>query len=285
MRHLNRTAARIRLLRRASRRSRVLRRLTAWGTAAVVAGVVVPALWITEGRSRVGPLVVQLTDAWLGTTSESGLVVQKLSSDGRVWTSVDDLRTVLDGLRGTNILAVDIDQTRRQIEELPWVKSASVHRRLPDTLHVSLTERQPLALAEGDQGRLVLIDQDGEPVEVRDLRPFRDLPTVAGDGAGRHAGDLLALIRTEPSLSKRVTGARRIGDRRWNVWIDGRIEVRLPDDHAADAWSKLAAIQAEQSLLDRAIVQIDMRAIGGIVVRQDPRVTREIRPGDARERV
>ena len=152
------------------------------------------------------------------------------------------------------------------------MKSASVHRKLPDTLHVSLVERTPLALAEGEGGQLMLIDEDGQPVKAGDLRPFRNLPTVAGGGAGRHAHEFLELIRSEPSLYNRVTGARRIGDRRWNVWIDGRIEVRLPEERAQQAWARLALIQSQQRLLEKTVVQIDMRAIGGIVVRADPAV-------------
>jgi len=273
MRHLSRTAVRIRALRRARRRPRWLRPLLISVAVAFGLGVAVPALWITYGKTHLDPLLAALDAGWRSASVQSGLVVQKLSSDGRVRTSVDELRTVLDDLRGSNILVVDIDQVRKRIEELPWVKSASVHRRLPDTLHVSLEERAPLALAEADGRRLVLIDEDGQPVKVADLRPFADLPTVAGEGAQRHAGELLALVRSEPSLYSRVSGAYRVGDRRWNVWIDGRIEVRLPEDDAAGAWRKLARVQAGSGLLDKAIVALDMRATGGVVVRTDPRVT------------
>lgn len=272
MRHLNRTAARIHTLRRMRRRPRWVRPLVTFGALAILLGGGLPALWISWGQSHVPPLVASMGETWRGATGQAGLVVQKLSSDGRVRTSVDELRTVLDELRGLNILLVDIDQARHRIEELPWVKAATVHRRLPDTLHVSLVEREPLALAEAEGGRLVLIDEDGHPVNIADLRDFASLPTVAGEGAQNHAGELLALIRSEPILYSRVSGARRIGNRRWNVWIDGRIEVRLPESDAAGAWHKLARVQAGDGLLDKAVVALDMRARGGIVVRADPRV-------------
>jgi cell division protein FtsQ len=245
----------------------------------LLVGAIIPGLWINFGHSHVLPMLASAELAWRGATGQAGLVVRKLSSDGRVRTSVDELRTVLDGLRGANILTVDIDHARRRIEELPWVKSATIQRRLPDTLHVSLVERQPLALAEADSGRLVLIDEDGQVVNMTDLRPFANLPTVAGEGAQRHAGDLLALIRSEPALYERVSGARRVGDRRWNVWIDGRVEVRLPEEGAAEAWHKLARIQAGDGLLDKAVVALDMRALGGIVVRPDPRIAGDDKEG------
>lgn len=278
MRRLTRTSTRIYALRRAKPRPRWVKPLCIALGVAILLGGILPALWISYGQSHVVPMLAAADHVVEETTGEAGLVVRKLSSDGRVRTSVDELRTVLDGLRGANILTVDIDHARRRIEELPWVKSATIQRRLPDTLHVSLVEREPLALAEADGGRLVLIDEDGQVVNMTDLQPFADLPTVAGEGAQRHAGELLALIRSEPSLYARVSGARRVGDRRWNVWMDGRVEVKLPEQGAAEAWHRLAVVQADDGLLDKAVVALDLRAIGGIVVRADPRAL-----GDGKE--
>jgi hypothetical protein len=96
MRRLSRTATRIHALRRARRRPRWVRSLLLAGTAALVLGGGLPALWITLGQSHIVPFLAATKAGWLGASAESGLVVQKLSSDGRVRTSVDEMRTVLD---------------------------------------------------------------------------------------------------------------------------------------------------------------------------------------------
>lgn len=46
---------------------------------------------------------------------------------------------------GANLFVVDLNQVRRDIELVPWIKSAAVERILPDTLKLRMTERTPVA--------------------------------------------------------------------------------------------------------------------------------------------
>ena len=64
-------------------------------------------------------------------------------------------------------------------------------------------------------------------VYVKDAA-LRWLPLLFGKAAPTRAEELLRLVAGEPSLAARVTGARLVGERRWDVHLDGRIEVRLP---------------------------------------------------------
>ncbi len=61
---------------------------------------------------------------------------------------------------GRNIFFVPLEERRRQLETIPWVKQASVMRFLPDRLSVSIVERTPVAFVR--QGETVeLADADG----------------------------------------------------------------------------------------------------------------------------
>jgi cell division protein FtsQ len=61
---------------------------------------------------------------------------------------------------GKNIFFVHLEQRRKQLEEIPWVQSATVMRLLPDHIRVSVVERQPVAFVrEGQQ--IGLVDRDG----------------------------------------------------------------------------------------------------------------------------
>src|SRR3546814_4370216 len=75
---------------------------------------------------------------------------------------------------------------------------------------------------------------------------------------------------SEPSLRERVTAAVRVGGRRWNIQIEGRIDVRLPEADAAAAWAQLARIERQQDLLSRDVIVIDLRLPDRLVVRTDP---------------
>jgi cell division septal protein FtsQ len=62
--------------------------------------------------------------------------------------------------RNRSVLRVPLDARRSQLEELPWVESASVQRILPNRIRVELTERTPIAfLRNGSE--LALIDAHG----------------------------------------------------------------------------------------------------------------------------
>src|SRR5271169_2266043 len=62
--------------------------------------------------------------------------------------------------RNRSVLRVPLDARRSQLEELPWVESASVQRILPNRIRVELTERTPIAFLR-NATELALIDAHG----------------------------------------------------------------------------------------------------------------------------
>jgi len=62
--------------------------------------------------------------------------------------------------RNRSVLRVPLDARRSQLEQIPWVESASVQRILPNRLRVELTERTPVAFARNG-AELALIDTHG----------------------------------------------------------------------------------------------------------------------------
>jgi cell division protein FtsQ len=62
--------------------------------------------------------------------------------------------------RNRSVLRVPLDVRRGEIEQIPWVESASVQRILPNRIRVELTERTPVAFARNGN-ELALIDAHG----------------------------------------------------------------------------------------------------------------------------
>lgn len=62
--------------------------------------------------------------------------------------------------RNRSILRIPLDARRGQLEQIPWVESASVERILPNRIRVELTERTPVAFARNGN-ELALIDAHG----------------------------------------------------------------------------------------------------------------------------
>ncbi len=118
------------------------------------------------------------------------------------------------------------------------------------------------------EGRNRVPARDAKGAVVQDeAGEFAHLPIVVGDDAPAHAEALLFLLATEPDLQKRVTAAVRVGGRRWNLKLDNGIDVRLPEEDAASAWSRLATLERDNKLLSRDVVAIDLRLPDRLIVR------------------
>src|SRR5690606_19330088 len=120
-------------------------------------------------------LAAGIQDAVRQAQRSAGLTVQGVFVAGRVRSDKGELLRALGVARGDLILAFDPDEARRRLVAMPWIKDASVSRKLPDAIEVRLQERQPLALWQHDR-KLVLIDVDGEPITSEGLGQFRELP-------------------------------------------------------------------------------------------------------------
>jgi cell division protein FtsQ len=221
---------------------------------------------------RAGPIerapegLVQLV---LAGSAAIGFSVGDIMVEGRETTAPETILEALAAGRGTPIFGVDLERAKERLEALPWVRSATVVRRLPDTLYVRLAERAPLALWQHD-GKIELIDRDGGVIPVRRLDRFAKLPLVVGTDAAGHAAELLAMLATEPELALRVTAAVRVGGRRWDLHLDDAVDVMLPETGAAEAWSRLAQLERTQKLLERQIERVDLRLPDRLVLRLPP---------------
>jgi cell division protein FtsQ len=106
----------------------------------------------------------------------------------------------------------------------------------------------------------------GEPITVPPPPRYSNLIVLVGDDAPIHAAKLLDMLAREPDLAKRVRAAVRVGARRWNLRIDNAIDVRLPEDGADVAWSKLGELERKNRILSRDIEAVDLRLPDRLIV-------------------
>ena len=241
------------------------RRLLWSGSAALVILMLSGATWVVTS-GWLSRQVETLVDQAYQATADAGFAIDDVLVEGRNRTEKVALLDTLGVERGTPILAVDLADARGRLEAMPWVGEAEIERRLPSWLYVRITERQPMALWQLE-GEIFVIDQAGDVVAGVPATGFEHLTLVVGPGAPEHAGDLLALLNSEPDLRSRVIGAVRVSDRRWNLRMQGDVDVRLPETGAAEAWSHFAEMERQHDLLARDVKTIDLRQPDRMVVR------------------
>src|SRR5271166_3183671 len=83
---------------------------------------------------------------------------------------------------GRNIFFVPLAQQKAQLEQIPWVESASVMRFVPNRLKVEIQERTPVAFARVGP-RMSLIDAGGTLMELSPKHKY-SFPVILGMNPG-----------------------------------------------------------------------------------------------------
>jgi len=260
---------------RIRRRRKLQRRALFAAASLVVLTSTAAGAWYVgrDGRIAIYAGQAQMQIAQAG--ADLHLTVESVQVEGRERADPQALLAALDVTRGAPILSVDLDAAKTRLEAVPWVRSASIERLLPDTLFVHLTERVPLALWQ-HHGKFDLVDQDGNVIPDADIADYPFLPQVVGDGAPEAAPDLERVLASEPALQAHVRACVRVGGRRWNIELDNGIEVALPEKNPERAWHRLAALDRSDKLLERSVQAIDLRLSDRVVLRLPPDVAKSL---------
>ncbi len=239
-------------------------------------GVVGGSIAVLRTQGTLGPITLA-TEFGIQASRLFGLTVQDILVEGRLRA---DRGLVMDAIgidRGASLLRFDAAAARARLEEVPWVETAIVERRLPDVIYVKLIEHRPLALWQ-NEGKFALIDPKGAVILPEATSQFARLPIVIGKDAPPHAESLLLLLATEPTLAARVSAAVRLGDRRWNLIMDNGVEIRLPEEEAELAWARVAAADRDRKLLARDVQMIDLRMPDRMIIRTGSPPADRLRP-------
>ena len=167
------------------------------------------------------PLVVLGYAGYRGVSlvaAAPSLQISHMVIRGHQRLSTGEVLALVEGLRGQNILSVDLDVWQQTLLSSPWVESATIRRVLPSTLEIRVRERQPMGIGRlGTASYLI----DGKGVIVDEYGPAYadiDLPIIDGLGAAprdggtmvdetraEFAGRVIAALSARPELLERVS--------------------------------------------------------------------------------
>ncbi|MEM8800582.1 MAG: FtsQ-type POTRA domain-containing protein, partial [Pseudomonadota bacterium] len=195
-----------------------------------------------------------------------GFTVSEIEVEGGTHVATDLVIAAAGFDLDSEILPIDLSRAKRAIENLPWVKRASVSRRLPDRLMVHIEEYEPAALWQLEQ-RLWLIDESGTPiVEVAPV-DYPELFLLIGKGAGKRLANAELLVAEVAKAGWSVKAARLVGERRWDLILANDTVISLPETGPKMAINQLSALDAEYGLVAAAPARLDMRLGDYLVVR------------------
>lgn len=198
-----------------------------------------------------------------------GFIVRDLIVEGRERTDRAEVLKAIQAKKGDPIVGLDLDKIRKNLLELPWIRAVAVKRQLPDALHIKISEHKPVALYQKN-GRFSYITALGEHINRPTREMEKNLPVVTGEEAFRHFPALLLKVEAFPELKNKLSGAVFIGNRRWDLILDQRLRVQLPEEGIEDALKRLLTLMKEQSIEDREVIAIDLRYADRMYLRLSP---------------
>ena len=206
------------------------------------------------------------------------LTITRISVSGNSRLSKGEVVALLDGIRGANMLTVDLDDWRRTLLSSPWVADAAIRRVLPGTVAVAISERQPMGIGRinnelyliDDRGGL--IDQFGPNYAEFDLPIIdglaaapRDSATLVDPARAALAARVLAALQARPDLARRVSQIDVSDDRDATLLLKG--------DTALVRVGTEQFVERLQSYLDLApALRERIAAIDSVDLRFDQRV-------------
>ncbi|OFW10169.1 MAG: hypothetical protein A3H96_18070 [Acidobacteria bacterium RIFCSPLOWO2_02_FULL_67_36] len=166
------------------------------------------------------------------------LQVRHIAVRGNVRLSAGEVAALIDGLRGSNILAADLKGYRRRLLESPWVADVALRRVLPSTIEVFVSERRPVGLSRmGDQ--LYLVDRTGTVIgEFGPQYAEFDLPII--DGLMRAPSKGPALDGQRAELAARLLEA---------VAARKDLAARVSQIDVSDAHDAVVLLEGDPALL------------------------------------
>lgn len=204
------------------------------------------------------------------TLINTSFVVDAVFIEGHKYTKRSDIEKAIDlpHLLGVPMSLTDTQAIKDKIALLPWIKSVSVQRRLPNTLSVLIEEKKPIALWQKD-GKHTPLDEDGHIIKASAAQ-LPSLIICIGEDAPKNIPILIKGLEKHPQVKSRVLSAVRVGKRRWNLILDdltNGMEIYLPDTQWKKALDRLERLNKTEQILSRPLSLIDLRFEDRLIVK------------------
>jgi len=202
-------------------------------------------------------------DARLGA---AGFRLKTIEVEGASSLATADIVKATLVYKNQPTLGLDLEELRKRVEAVGWVKEARIVRLLPDTLVIAVVQRRQMAVWQ-HLGRQIVIDDHGRPIPEADPSKFVALPLVVGEGGADHAPEILPLIAQRPKLIGQMDALVRVDDRRWDVRMKDGSLIQLPADGVESALMQLERLDQRSRILELGFDRIDLRNPDVVAVR------------------
>lgn len=223
-------------------------KLLAWGIALTL--VALPIIGVLNG--------------WFASARWPVRQIELRAEYGHV--SAEQIRGTVENHLANGFFAVQLGDVQKAVMELPWVERVEARKQWPDTLQLTVYERQPYARWGGER----LISRSGEIFKVPGADAMQGLPQLSGPD--ERLADVLAFhaecLREFAGSGLAVRAVDLSARGSWTLTLAtgasieiGRVDAKARLQRFLDVWPKLASTAAGPP------VYVDLRYENGFALR------------------
>lgn len=191
--------------------------------------------------------------------------------------AADQVRLATASVAGTGFFALDPEDVRRRVAEIPWVAAVDVGKRWPDTVVVRVFEHH--ALARWGEDRLV--SASGDLFEVHGDHNIAGLPKFEGDDG--LALEMIEFYHRAREMLKPtgfdVTELSRSARGAWRMRLDSAVDVELGSDEPLKRFERFVSSLDQLGPQMRTRAEgVDLRYSNGFAIRWSEAVDSAIEP-------
>lgn len=226
---------------------KALFRLTAWTLA--IALVVLPVAAVLNG--------------WIGG-ERWPMRHLRVSGEFNLVSDQQVRETVLPNVK-KGYFAVDLEQVRRNISVLPWVKQVDVRKRWPDRLEVTVAEYKPLAR----WGENKLLAENGEIFAIPKNAKFK-LPLFEAPDA--NTSDTMSFYSyAKPlflTMGLQIQSIQMSARGSWSLTLSDGLEIEVGRGEPQQRLARFARLmpQIKNDALNRQLIRADLRYTNGFAL-------------------
>lgn len=215
-----------------------------------------------------------LYGAYVMVFEKSVFAIRTIKIDGDVrHIGADVIKELAKVEHGSSLFRTNVFTVRERIARHPWVAEVAVRRKLPHTLWIYVTERQPLALVAGKN--LQYVDETGALFPAGNNR-LEDLPVLTGFPADQSAEFKQAFALIQEFLASPLGDMLGLSEVHYDnaqgysilTGTQG-IQIRLGWDQFADKLNRVVAMWPAMHSENYTPLYLDTTVAGKIVAKYD----------------
>ena len=110
----------------------------------------------------------------------SNLQIKHITIENNKIIKEEEIKKKLSFLYETNFFFLKMKNIEKKLKEIQFIESYQIKKIYPNNLKIKIIEKKPIVIIQRMKEKKYFTDR-GDLIDFRDIKKFKDLPTVFGD--------------------------------------------------------------------------------------------------------